>query len=109
MQIRLRLNEQVSATVRQQAGQRRVHVHDYVRHLVERGLLVDLMTLSRLAQDKSMVMSQHMNEAILETRNLLRALVAVRDQQTVGRAQQEAKREAEQYGNKGGNHASPAA
>jgi hypothetical protein len=109
MQIRLRLNEQISATVRQQAGQRRVHVHDYLRHLVERGLLVDAMTLSRLAQDKSMTMSQHMIEAVLETRNLLRSLVAVRDQQTVGRAQLEAKREAEQCIGKGGSHASSAA
>src|SRR5215469_18437749 len=95
MQIRLRLNEQVAATVRQQAGQRRIHVHDYLRYLVERGLLVDVMTLSRVTQDKSLTLSQQVIEAILETRNLLRSLLSVRDQQTVSRAQAEAKREAE--------------
>jgi len=109
MQIRLRLNEQVSATVRQQAGQRRIHVHDYVRYLVERGLLIDVMTLSRVTQDTSLTLSQPVLESILETRNLLRALVSVRDQQTVSRAQAEAQREAALCFGKGANHGASAA
>ncbi|BFU96789.1 MAG: hypothetical protein NTNFB02_35110 [Nitrospira sp.] len=109
MQIRLRLSEQISSAVRQQAGQRRVHVHDYVRHLVERGLLVDVITLTRVAQGQSMPIAQQVLESILETRNLLRSLMAVRDQQTVSRAQAEAKREADLCYAKGAHHASPAA
>jgi len=109
MQIRLRLNDQIAAAVRQHSGQRRVHLHDYLRHLVERGLLVDVIALSRVGQDKQMAMSQQIVEALFETRNLLRSIVAARDQQTLGRAQHEAKREAEQYIGKGGSHASSAA
>jgi len=105
MQVRLRLNDQIAATVRQHAGQRRVHLHDHLRHLVERGLLVDVIALSRVAQEKQIVIPTSLAEAIFETRSLLRSLVAVRDQQTVSRAQVEAKREAERYLGKGGSHA----
>lgn len=109
MQIRLRLNEQIAAAVRQHAGQRRVQLHDHLRHLVERGLLVDVIALARAGQDKQMVMPPQALEAIFETRNLLRSLVSVRDQQSVNRAQVEAKREAELCGAKGEGHASSAA
>ncbi|MHC9063548.1 hypothetical protein ACYX34_12780 [Nitrospira sp. CMX1] len=108
MQIRVRLSEQMGAAVRQQAGQRRVHVHDYVRHLLERGLFVDVIALARVAQGQSQPMSQQIVEAMFETRNLLRSLVSVRDQQTVHRAQAEAKREADVCFEKGGGHASSA-
>lgn len=109
MQIRVRLSEQMGAAVRQQAGQRRVHVHDYVRHLLERGLFVDVITLARVAQGQSQPMPQQIAEAMFETRNLLRALMSVRDQQTVNRAQAEAKHQAELCVAKGGGHASSAA
>jgi len=109
MQIRVRLSEQMGAAVRQQAGQRRVQLHDYVRHLLERGLFVDVIALARAGQDKQMVMPHQIVEALFETRNLLRSLVSVRDQQTVQRAQAEAKREAELCVAKGGGHASSAA
>lgn len=109
MQVRLRLSEQIAATVRQHAGQRRVHLHDHLRHLVERGLLIDVITMCRVAEAKANERPPHLLEAILETRNLLRSLVAVRDQQALHRAQVEAKREAEQCLGKGGPHANPAA
>ncbi|MGQ0555009.1 MAG: hypothetical protein ACT4PN_03570 [Nitrospiraceae bacterium] len=98
----------MGAAVRQQAGQRRVHVHDYVRHLLERGLFVDVIALARVGQDKQMVMPRQIVEAICETRNLLRSLLLVRDQQSVNRAQIDARREADLLLGKGGDHASSA-
>jgi hypothetical protein len=94
MQVRLRLSDQIGAAVRQHAGQRRVHLHDHLRHLVERGLLIDAMTLCRVPQSKPPGLSEHIIEAVLETRNLLRVLLAARDPQIVNRAQAEAQAEA---------------
>lgn len=106
MQIRVRLSEHMGAAVRQQAGQRRAHLHDYVRHLLERGLFVDVIALARAGHDKQMVMPLQIVEAIFETRNLLRSLVSTRDQQVLQRAQVEAKHQAELCVAKGGGHAS---
>lgn len=94
MQVRLRLNDQIGAAVRQHAGQRRVHLHDHLRHLVERGLLIDVMALCRVTEAKPLGMPTHILEAILETRNLLRVLLLASDPQIINRAQADTQAEA---------------
>jgi hypothetical protein len=109
MQVRLRLMDQIGATVRQQAGQRRINLHDYLRHLIERGLFVDLVSLSRVVPHVPSPLAPYYLEAILETRNLLRSLVAARDPQAVIRAQADAKSEAEKLSAQGRTHVHPTA
>lgn len=95
----LRVTEELSDEVTRRARFRGVPDADYYRLLIERGLLLESV---ELALDKPIPPAYWgLCEAVLETRNIIRSLAAVREHSMIPKAQVQAKDELERMRNDG--------
>ena len=89
----LRLTSELSEEVARRARMKGVPDADYYRLLIERGLLLESV---EIIMDKPMPPGYWgLCEAVLETRNILRALAAAREHSTIPKAQVQARDELE--------------
>ena len=95
----LRLPTDLADEVTQRARKRGVADADYYRLLIERGLLLESVEVAM--QTPVPPAYWGLCEAVLETRNILRALAAAREHGTIPTAQVQAKDEIERMKNHG--------
>jgi hypothetical protein len=89
----LRLTSELAQEVTRRARMKGVPDADYYRLLIERGLLLESV---EMVMDKPVPPGYWgLCEAVLETRNILRALAAAREHSTIPKAQVQAKDELE--------------
>ena len=93
----LRLSRDLAEEVTKRARKRGVPDADYYRLLIERGLLIE--TFQLVTENPIPPAYWALCEALLETRNILRALAAARDHSTVAAAQIQARDELERMKN----------
>jgi hypothetical protein len=89
----LRLPTELAEEVTQRARKRGVADADYYRLLIERGLLLEGVEMAM--QTPIPPAYWGLCEAVLETRNILRAIAAAREHGTIPKAQVQAKDELE--------------